>query len=445
LILSVIVGSSIVTWWTASIVQRHQAARSRAEAAERDMQSRLVRTLEREREARAAAERSNRLKDEFLATLSHELRTPLNAMLGWTNLLLSGHLGEKDARRGLEAIDRNSRLQAQLIEDLLDMSRIEAGKVRLDLQAVDLALIVESALAAAGPAAQAAGVALERRIDPSAHVLLQGDPARLQQVLWNLLSNAIKFTPRGGQIVVSAAAAEGGATVAVTDTGIGIKPEQMDRIFDRFAQADGSTTRRYGGLGLGLSIARQLAELHGGTVTAESAGEDRGATFTVSLPVDPGRPTAVPSAAETSLVEQAAVAQARQAVRGRRVLVVDDHADATAFVGQLLRGCGAEVATADSAAGAMDCLDRAAFDLLVSDIGMPGRDGYALMRQVRRRYPDLPAIALTAYVREDDEQRAVEAGFDRHIGKPIDPDELMVTIAEVLAASRQAPRQKPAV
>ena len=289
LVLSFIIVFSALTWWTGTAIQRHATAQARAEAAEREMRARLMATLESERAARSLAERSNRMKDEFLATLSHELRTPLNAILGWVQLLVRGDLKDGDARRGLEAIERNSRLQAQLIEDLLDMSRIEQGKIRLDVQEVDLSQVVDVALAAAAPAAAAKGLTLDRRIDPSVGPVI-GDPARLQQVLWNLVSNAIKFTPGGGTVTVSLERVPGYIELSVRDTGIGISPEFVDHMFDRFRQADGSTTRRYGGLGLGLSIARQLTELHGGSLMAQSDGEGLGAVFTIRLPA-----TAVPS------------------------------------------------------------------------------------------------------------------------------------------------------
>ena len=287
LILGFILFFSGLTWWTGRAVQRHVQARARAEAAEREMHTRLMATLESERNARAIAERSNRMKDEFLATLSHELRTPLNAIIGWIQLLAHDGVNERDGRRGLDAIERNSRLLVQLIEDLLDMSRIELGKVRLDVQPVDLTAIIDATLAAAAPAAAAKPVALERRLDAAVGDV-QGDPARLQQVLWNLVSNAIKFTPAGGKVTVSLRRAAGHIEIGVKDTGIGIDPEFLSQVFDRFRQADGSTTRRFGGLGLGLSIARQLTELHGGALMAESGGPNRGATFTIRLPAVPG-------------------------------------------------------------------------------------------------------------------------------------------------------------
>jgi signal transduction histidine kinase len=276
-----------LTWWTGRAVQNHVEARARAEAAEREMHTRLMATLESERNARAIAERSNRMKDEFLATLSHELRTPLNAILGWIQLLVHDRVGERDSQRGLEAIERNSRLLVQLIEDLLDMSRIELGKVRLDVQSVDLAAVIDATLAAAAPAAAAKPVTLERRLDAAVGEV-QGDPSRLQQVLWNLVSNAIKFTPAGGKVTVSLRRTSGHIELSVRDTGIGIDPEFLNQVFDRFRQADGSSTRRFGGLGLGLSIARQLTELHGGSLMAESGGPNRGATFTIRLPAIPG-------------------------------------------------------------------------------------------------------------------------------------------------------------
>jgi signal transduction histidine kinase/ActR/RegA family two-component response regulator len=441
LVLGFIVAFSGLTWWTGMAVHGHAAARERAEAAEREMRERLVATLESERNARAMAERSSRMKDEFLATLSHELRTPLNAILGWVQLLLRGGISERDAARGLEAIDRNSRLQVQLIEDLLDMSRIESGNVRLDVREVDLPAVIDAALAAAAPSAAAKGLTLERQIDPAVrHV--QGDPARLQQVLWNLVSNAVKFTPAGGRVVVSLQRSPGHIEIAVRDNGIGISPDFLDSVFDRFRQADGSTTRRYGGLGLGLSIARQLTELHGGSLMAESTGEGHGSTFTIRLPASVELQAAEPAPVLPASTDEAqAIQQAPPSLRGARVLVVDDQADACELLERVLRDCEADVTSATTVDEAIDWLERREFDVLVSDISMPHRDGYDLIRHVRAKHASLPAIAVTAFARTQDEARALTAGFNRYLPKPIAAERLVNAVAALVgrvASPREA-------
>jgi signal transduction histidine kinase/ActR/RegA family two-component response regulator len=437
LILAFIVVFSALTWWTSRAVQRQADARARAEAAERDMHARLMATLESERNARGIAERSNRMKDEFLATLSHELRTPLNAILGWVQLLVHEDVSGRDARRGLEAIERNSRLQLQLIEDLLDMSRIELGRVRLEVQPVDLAAAIDAAVAAAAPAAAAKQIALERRIDAAVRAV-QGDPARLQQVLWNLVSNAIKFTPVGGRVTVSLRRAADSIEVAVKDTGIGIDAELLGLVFDRFRQVDASTTRRVGGLGLGLSIARQLTELHGGSLMAESAGRNRGTTFTVRLPaVTPPAPSAVPAAPPPAILASGLPARA-QALASARILVVDDQPDACELLERILRDRSAEVITASSVTQAIDWLEQRDFDVVVSDISMPERDGYDLLHHVRARHGALPVIAVTAFARREDAERLLAAGFDRHVPKPVAADRLVRVIAEVVTGGSPA-------
>ena len=389
------------------------------------------RLLESEREARSVAEHSNRMKDEFLATLSHELRTPLNAILGWSMLLARSGLSAEETRRGLDAIERNSRLQARLIEDLLDMSRIVSGHVRLDLQEVDLAVLVDSVLLAMAPNAQARQIEVTRVVESGAPAV-RGDPARLQQVLWNLMSNALKFTPRGGHVRVELRRTGGDVELVVEDDGTGIAPEFMPHIFDRFRQADASTTRRHGGLGLGLAIARHLTELHGGKLLAHSDGVDRGATFTVRLPVDavphhePGRNPG--GALDGSRSE---VAGEPSSLAGVRVLVVEDQKDTRDLIEHLLRGRHAEVRVAESHDGALELLGRERFDVLISDIGMPGRDGYSLMRHVRERWNGLPGIALTAFAREEDRQLAMEAGFRLHLPKPVHPERLASAVAKL--------------
>ena len=428
---------SMITWWTAATVRRHAVARERAEAAEHVMHQRLLVTLESERHARAMAERSNRMKDEFLATLSHELRTPLQAMLGWAHVLGQTGVETADAKRGLQAIERNARLQAQLIDDLLDMSRIESGKVRLDVQDVDLRLVIESALAAAAPGAAARGLSIEREIDSDVAVV-RGDPARLQQVLWNLISNALKFTQPGGRITVSLRRTPGHVELAVADTGIGISGEFLGQVFDRFRQADPSTTRRHGGLGLGLTIARHLTDLHGGTLEAASDGLNRGATFTVRLPHT--APVAVEAAmpVRPATLEPAVTDAAAVSLAGVRILVVDDQPDACELMERLLRDCGATVATAPTVDAAIADLSRDVFDVLVSDISMPERDGYDLIRHVRSQQLAMPAIALTAFAREEDAQRALAAGFDRHVAKPVTAAALIGSVLSLVENSARS-------
>lgn len=373
-------------------------------------------------QAREAAETANQLKDQFLATLSHELRTPLNAILGWAQLLRGRGPEEANLARGLEAIERNARSQTQLIDDLLDVSRITSGRLRLETRPVDPVEILEAALSAVLPSANAKGVRLGRHLDPGTGPVL-GDPSRLQQVFVNLLSNALKFTPAGGEVDVSLGRMGERAVVRVRDTGQGIAPELMPHIFDSFRQGDASTTRRQGGLGLGLAIVRQLVFLHGGSVEAQSPGLGKGATFTVTLPLalqERGgagrRKTAVEDATEP-----------RPPLAGLRVLAVDDDLDTLEMMSELLSLRGAEVRSAGSADEAISALARFEPDVLVSDISMPGRDGYELIRDVRSRGWDpetLPAVAVTALASSEDRRRALDAGYQVHLGKPIDPTEL---------------------
>jgi signal transduction histidine kinase len=384
-------------------------------------------------------EEANRIKDEFLATLSHELRTPLNAMLGWAQVLRSGKVDAPTTDRALEAIERNARAQAQLISDLLDVSRIITGKLRLELRPVELPRILDAALDSVRPAAEAKGIQL--RVTPGqVSGPFAGDPDRLQQVFWNLLSNAIKFTPQGGSVEARLRhTQEGMAELAVSDTGIGIQPDFLPYVFDRFRQAEGSTTRHHGGLGLGLSIVRHLVELHGGTVAVESPGEGQGSTFIVRLPVRLG--------AESARVERRAgepdpvrsLVNDRELLAGLSVLVLDDEADTRDLLATVLEQHGARVTAVPSVPEVLDALDRERFDVLLSDIGMPGEDGYSLIRKVRARGADrggsLPAAALTAYARAEDRLRALSAGFQTHLSKPIDPAELVATIAAL--AGRQ--------
>jgi PAS domain S-box-containing protein len=390
--------------------------------------------LQAERAARTAAERASLLKDEFLATLSHELRTPLNSILGWSQIMRNKSADSELIAQGLEVIDRNARAQAEIIEDLLDMSRIISGKVRLNVERVDLSSIVQAAVETARPTAETKGIRLQTVIDPLDGVVVSGDGNRLQQVLWNLLSNAVKFTPGGGRIQVLLERINSHLKISVIDTGDGIAPEFLPYVFDRFRQGDASTSRRHGGLGLGLSIVRQLVELHGGSVGVKSDGPGRGSTFTVSLPLtvvqlypDPGtgrRHPRQPFLGKTNVNVE---------IAGVRVLLVDDEMDARALLKRILEDFQAIVTVAESADEAIEFLQAGKFDVLVSDIGMPGEDGYSLIRRIRSlgaaRGGDIPAIALTAYARGEDRIKAVAAGFQMHVAKPVEAIELVTMIA----------------
>jgi PAS domain S-box-containing protein len=383
-------------------------------------------------EARSDAEAANRMKDEFLATLSHELRTPLNAITGWTQLLRLPKVSSEDLAQGLEVIDRNAQVQAQLIEDLLDISRIISGKLRLDIHAVNPAQPIQAAVASVAHAAEARQIEIQTLLDSAAN-LVAADPARLQQIVWNLLSNAVKFTPPGGRVTVRLAREQGRARISVADTGQGIKAEFLPYVFDRFRQADASTTRRHGGLGLGLSIVRQLVDLHGGAIEVQSAGENQGTTFTVSLPLAAERPT---FSAPTRAPQSAAAAADCLAgmLGGVMVLVVDDEPDAREIIQRILTKCQAEVALASSAREALELLEQRRPDVLISDIGMPGVDGYDLIRAIRGRGysgKELPAIALTAFARSEDRRRALMAGFQIHVVKPVDANELTAVVASL--------------
>ena len=391
------------------------------------------RLLENERAARAETERMSAIKDEFLATLSHELRTPLNAVLGWTQILRRTKQDDVELQRGLETIERNTRIQAQLIEDLLDMSRITSGQVRLDTQAVELAPIVEAAIETVKPSAHAKSIRIEKVLDPGAGPV-SGDPARLQQVVWNLLSNAVKFTPKTGKVQVLLARVNSHVEISVADTGAGIRPEFLPYVFDRFRQADASSTREYAGLGLGLSIVKSLVELHGGSVRAESAGEGRGATFQVQLPLIAMR---MSTPGEQRLHPRTPVATQPEYVladlAGVTILVVDDDADARELIKRILQECGAEVVTAASAMDALEVIRETRPSVLVSDIGMPRIDGYELLKRVRAlgeaNGGNMKAIALTAFARSEDRARALRAGFINHVSKPVEPSELIATVA----------------
>jgi signal transduction histidine kinase/ActR/RegA family two-component response regulator len=383
--------------------------------------------------ARSEAERVSRVKDEFLATLSHELRTPLNAILGWAQLLRRDPQRQDDLLEGLTTIERNARVQTQIIEDLLDMSRIISGRIRLDVQRVDLTHVIESALDTIKPAADAREIRIVKVLDPSA-ATISGDPARLQQVFWNLLSNAIKFTPRGGRIQVVLERVNSHIEISVIDTGEGISAEFLPHVFDRFRQADPSTTRRHGGLGLGLAIVKQLVELHGGSIVAKSGGLAQGATFTVSLPVTVLQLEALePHRRHPRTIGAPPCADGHAMLKGVKVLVVDDEPDARALVKRLLEECQATVITAASAAEAIEAYRNEAPTVLISDIGMPQEDGYGLIRRIRAldntRGKITPALALTAYARSEDRMAAIRSGYQMHIAKPVEPAELTTVVA----------------
>ena len=394
---------------------------------------------EKERLYREAQE-SSRLKDEFLATISHELRTPLTAILGWAHMLRTGQFVGDSALKACETIERNARAQAQLIDDLLDVSRIITGKLRIDVRPLDPNSFVEAAVEAVRPAAEAKGVRVQRIMDTGI-ITVSGDPVRLQQVVWNLLSNAIKFTPRGGTVQIRLERVNSHIEIAVSDTGSGIAPEFLPHVFDRFRQADQRTTRQHGGMGLGLAIVRHLVELHGGTVSAESAGEGQGATFTVLLPVAPvyqvpAEGVRVHPAARDMLPSFECVDR----LDGVRVLVVDDEPDTRDLLKAGLGRCGAEVTAAASVAEALEAMQTAAPDLLISDIGMPEEDGYEMIRRVRA-LPDesggrVPAIALTAYARVEDRMHALRAGYQMHVPKPVELAELVAVAASLVQRGR---------
>jgi signal transduction histidine kinase len=372
------------------------------------------------------AEDANRLKDEFLSTLSHELRTPLNAIFGWARILHTRDL-EPGTAHAIEVIERNAEAQLRLIEDVLDVSRIITGKMTLTLEPLHVRAIVRGTIDTLRPALQAKQITLVEALDEDLPPVV-ADPHRLQQVFWNLLSNAVKFTGVGGTIAVSLRAADGAIELEITDNGSGIHRDVLPFVFDRFRQADSSLTRTHGGLGLGLAIARHIVELHGGVVRAASGGEGLGATFTVRLPIGDRR-----LETEAQRPAAATTAQVRPLLRGRTILVVEDHDDARELIVNVLEGAGARVLSASASAEAMVAVTHERPDAVVADIGLPGEDGYALLRRLRSRYRGLPAIALTAYARATDRDRALAAGFDRHLVKPADPIELVTIVASIIA------------
>lgn len=398
--------------------------------------------LSSEKTARAEAEQANRTKDEFLATLSHELRTPLSAILGWSRMLKENRLEDVQKQRAVETIERNAKAQAQLIEDVLDVSRIISGKMRLEVKPINLAAIIESAIDSVRPAAEARNIRLQRVLDSDA--MISGDADRVQQILWNLLSNAIKFTPKDGKVQIKMERVNSHVEIVVSDTGMGIDAETLPYVFERFRQSDSSTTRKYGGLGLGLAIVRHLVELHGGSVHAVSEGADRGATFTIMFPLIALRSKELPVSKKTDSKRIHPTAATSgddvpficpDGIKDLRVLLVDDEPDMREMILFVLEYCEVQVKCAASADEALEILKTGKFDILISDIGMPERDGYDLIKTLRELSPEengtIPAIALTAYARVEDRLRALSSGFQMHVPKPIEPAELLAVIASL--------------
>lgn len=407
-------------------------------AREAELQAQLEdrsRLLSNEKLARNEAERANRLKDEFLATISHELRNPLNAIMGWAHMMRLGKLTPANVERAVETIYRNAKSQSQLVADLLDVSRIISGKLRLDVRPVDLIYIVNAAIDSIRPAAEAKSIRLQTMVDPAAGPI-SGDADRLQQVVWNLLTNAVKFTPKGGRIQVKVQRVDSHVEIVVSDSGIGISKEFLPYVFDRFRQADASTTRIHGGLGLGLSIVHQLVDLHGGTVSVQSAGEGKGATFTITLPfVGVISNHHESDDAQPASNEEVVSFEGLPSLEGLKVLVVDDEADTRELISEVLKECGSEVVTSRSAAEALVALKEHRPDVLISDLGMPDEDGYALITKIRALPADqggqIPAAALTAYARAEDRMRVLRFGFQFHLPKPIDSAELVTVVASL--------------
>ncbi|HEX4915668.1 MAG TPA: ATP-binding protein [Vicinamibacterales bacterium] len=385
-------------------------------------------------EARAA----NQMKDDFLAVLSHELRTPLNAILGYSRLLRGGMLNGEQFDRAIETVERNSRWLTQIVEDVLDVSRIVSGKIRLDVQAVDLATVIDNAVSTIQPAADAKGIRLQNLIDTRL-APVSGDPDRLQQVIWNLLSNAVKFTPKGGRVQLRVERVNSHVEIVVSDTGIGIRKDFLPYVFERFRQGDSGPTRKTGGLGLGLAIVRHIVEMHGGTVSAESAGEDQGATFTVRLPVMIVQPAAKAHKREHPMAEQQVPLQKMSGLEGVHVLAVDDEQDSLGLLRVVLESAGARVTVASSAAAALRIIEDAKPDVLVADIGMPEMDGFELIKRVRELpgpIAEVPAAALTAFARSEDRTRALQRGFEMHLAKPVEPGELVASVATLVRRNR---------
>lgn len=393
------------------------------------------RLLSSEKLARSEAERANRLKDEFLATISHELRNPLNAIMGWAHMLRLGKLTQANTERAVETIYRNAKSQAQLVADLLDVSRIISGKLRLDVRTVDLIYIVNAAMDSIRPAAEAKGIRLHTMLDPAAGPI-SGDADRLQQIVWNLLSNAVKFTPKGGRIQVRVQRIDSHVEIVVSDSGVGISKDFLPYVFDRFRQENASSTRIHGGLGLGLSIVRQLVDLHGGSVSVQSEGEGKGATFTITLPfVGVISNQKEPEPVHPTHGEEITAFEGLPSLQGLKVLVVDDEADTRELISEVLRECGSEVITSRSVEEALEALEQYKPDILISDLGMPDEDGYSLISKIRalpaERGGEIPAAALTAYARAEDRMRVLRSGFQFHLPKPVDSAELVTVVASL--------------
>jgi CheY-like chemotaxis protein len=386
-----------------------------------------VRLLKLERTAREAAEESNRLKDEFLATVSHELRTPLTAILGWSRMLEGGDLDPSITKQAVETIGRNAKAQAQIVDDILDVSRIITGNLSLDLQPLEVVPVVENAINVVRPTADAKGIRIETYLDSSPAVI-SGDANRLQQVVWNLLSNAVKFTDSGGRVCVKVSQVGAAVEISVADTGQGISPEFLPYVFDRFRQADSTTTRQHGGLGLGLAIARHLVEIHGGSIRAESLGEGRGATFRIRLPLVDATAGAADFAAD-----QFMMAKTPQLLSGLNVLLVDDDSDTLTLMATALTRRQANVTAVSSAGEAIQAIARRRPDVLVSDIAMPDEDGYGLIEAIRKLENGdsqiIPAVAITAYAKEEDRERALSSGFQIYLAKPVELTELISVVA----------------
>ncbi|HEY9860942.1 MAG TPA: ATP-binding protein, partial [Candidatus Obscuribacterales bacterium] len=401
----------------ADLIEQRQAAAEREQL------------LAREQAARAEADRANRIKDEFLAVLSHELRSPLNPILGWSKLLQNGKLDAAKTQQALKTIERNAQLQSELIEDLLNVSRILQGKLNLNVSAINLVSIIRAAMETVRLAAEAKSIKIEASLEPDVG-LVSGDSTRLQQVIWNLLSNAVKFTPAGGQVSIRLERLDSCAQITVSDTGQGIAPDFLPYVFDYFRQADATTTRKFGGLGLGLAIVRHLVELHGGMVGVESPGVGMGATFTVRLPLMP---------LQLSANQNSQPSESSSDLNGIQVLVVDDEPDSREFVAFVLEQAGANVITATTAAEALTMLIRSQPDVLLSDIGMPDMDGYMLMQQVRalllEQGGQILAIALTAYAGELNQQQVLQAGFQQHVSKPVEPEKLIQVISSLIKSA----------
>ena len=417
----------------ARLAEQHVAELSRYVAELNRSEAGRTQLLKDEQRARAEAEAANRIKDEFLATLSHELRTPLTSLLGWACLLRQNEQDDEELlRKGLEAIERNAKVQTQLIDDLLDVSRIISGKLNLDVRPIAVSRVIDAAITVVRPAADAKSIKLTYK--PELDGVILGDSARLQQIVWNLLSNAVKFTPEGGSIEVRLQQRESHMSLTVSDTGQGIRSEFLPSVFDRFRQGDSSTTRNYGGLGLGLAIVRHLVELHGGTVRAESEGAGLGAKFEVTFPL-------IAERFDGPVITQSGErpVNGKVSLSGLRVLIVDDEPDARVIISRLIEQTGAEVYACENAREALEMLERLRPDVLMSDIAMPGEDGYSLINRVRSLPPErgghTPAAALTAYAREDDRAKALAAGYQTHIAKPVSPSQLVATIAHLVGRS----------